>query len=86
MYHSIHMATLVTDRAKIIHHLQTKGYSQDQAEGFADALSELDTSELATRDFVHSENANLKASLVMWFVGVEIATTALIISVIAGIL
>ena len=75
------MATLVKDRHKLIQHLQAKGFTLDQAEGFADAIGDLDVSDLATKEFVHAEVANLKSTIVMWFIGLEVATTALIVAV-----
>ena len=83
------MESILNDTHKIVDFLQTKGYSKEQAEGFVEAVKEFDTSALATthdvevtKQTLRNELMNVKSQLIMWFVGLEVATTGLLLSII----
>ncbi len=77
------MATLIKDTHKVINFLQAKGWTSEQAESVITAINEnANTDEFATKlDIRTAEN-----NLVKWFIGVHIASLALVTSVIAIIL
>ncbi|MCG8448034.1 MAG: CCDC90 family protein [Pirellulales bacterium] len=73
------MATIVADTHKLIQDLRQKGYSKEQAEGFAQALQELNLSELATK----TDLARLENNIIKWLIGVLVAQTAVIVAVLS---
>lgn len=56
--------SLIKDTHKLINYLQTKGYSQEQAQGFAEAVQDFDTADLATKaDLKDLRNHDYKLAL-----------------------
>ena len=76
------MTTIVADTHKLISHLQTKGFSKEQAEGISDALSEIDetrvVSEAALERALHHQTRVLFGIMVT----VAAAQTALTVALI----
>lgn len=73
------MTTIVADTHKLIQTLQDKGYTKEQAEGFAHVLRDLDLSDLATK----ADLSRLENNIIKWLIGVLIAQTAVIVAVLA---
>ncbi len=74
------MATLVKDTHKVISFLQTKGYSAEQAEGIISAINEnSNTDDFATKLDIKTTGNNL----IKWFLGVHVATIALLVAIVA---
>lgn len=57
------MNTLAIDTHKTIQNLMKKGYTEEQAEGFVEALT---GSELLTKSYHDASQAELKASIIQW--------------------
>jgi hypothetical protein len=79
-------ALVIPDTHKLISTLQKRGFTAQQAEGIADAIKEIQTVGIATKDDVQSlreEIRNLKVSLIMWMIGIQLAYGALILAILA---
>jgi hypothetical protein len=79
-------ALVIPDTHKLIASLQKRGFTTQQAEGIADAIKEVQTIGIATKDDIQTirdEIRNLKISLIMWMIGIQLAYGALIVAVIA---
>jgi hypothetical protein len=79
-------ALVIPDTHKLISTLQKHGFTAQQAEGIADAIKEIQTVGIATKDDVQSlreEIRNLKVSLIMWMIGIQLAYGALILAILA---
>jgi hypothetical protein len=79
-------ALVIPDTHKLIASLQKRGFTAQQAEGIADAIKEVQTIGIATKDDIQTlkeEIRNLKISLIMWMIGIQLAYGALIVAVIA---
>ena len=76
------MATIIADTHKLILHLQTKGFSKEQAEGISDALSEIDetrvVSEAALERALHSQTRQL-LTFIMTIAAAQTALTVTLI-------
>lgn len=76
-----YMSTAVMEIYKA---LVEAGVSDKQAQEAAQSvISRQEAKEFATKSDLKAEVAQLKSSMIIWFVGLELATTALILSVLA---
>ena len=76
------MQTLVIDTNGIVKKLEQRGFSRAQAEGITEALKELDTSTLATKNDLKDELKNLELRLIKWMTGMLLAQGALVVALI----
>jgi len=72
------MTTLVKDSHQLIHFLQKKGYTKEQAEGLVEAVREFDTSNLATKADLDKLRADLYKYIFTIAAGQITITVALI--------
>ncbi len=76
------MTTIVTDTHRLITHLQSKGFTKEQAEGITDVLSEIDetkvVSEVALERALHRQTRQL----LTFIVTIAAAQTALTVALI----
>lgn len=56
------LATITLDTHRVVKHLLLKGYSEDQAEGFIDAIREINLAGVATKQDIDAHRAETKAS------------------------
>jgi len=67
------MQTLVIDTNGIVKKLEQRGFSRTQAEGITEALKELDTATLVTKQDLHEAIRNLELRLYKHLAGILIA-------------
>lgn len=75
---------LAMDTHKTIRNLMAKGYTQEQAEGFVDAIAD---SELITKSYLDVSLANLKIQILIYLltaVGLILAGVAVLLQVFVG--
>ena len=75
-------ALVIRDTHKLIGKLKQRGFSEQQAQGIADALRDLDASGLA----IKADLQLLKVDLIKWMVGTHLAYSAIIVSVLVTLL
>lgn len=75
----LEMNALIIDTHRAIRKLTANGYTQQQAETLVEVLSE---SELVTKDFFHLQMEKQLRTMVMWMVGLHIASLGVILTVI----
>lgn len=69
---------LVLDTHKTIERLKAKGYTQEQAEGFVEAIAE---SDLITKSYLDQSIHKLRSDIVMWVAGLLFAAVGVLLSV-----
>ena len=73
------MQTLVVDTNGVVKKLEQRGFSRAQAEGIAEALQELDTSNLVTKADLKDALRGLEVRLYKFMFAAMTAQTALIV-------
>jgi len=76
------MATIITDTHKVINHLQTRGFSKEQAEGIIDALSEIDETKVVSEATLERALHNQTRQLLTFIVTIAAAQTALTVALV----
>ena len=74
------MQTLIIDTNGVVKKLEQRGFSRAQAEGVAEALKELDTSQLVTKADLEIALANQTITIIKWMTGMLLAQGALIVT------
>lgn len=71
------MATIALDTHKSIQKLVAKGFTQEQAEGLIEVLTE---SELVTRQYLDTRLAEMRAGIIQWTAVLLLGQAALIVT------
>ncbi len=70
------MAIALANTHRIITKLKENGFTKQQATAITEAIQELDLTALATKGDLHKQTSDL----VKWFIGILLAQTALVVS------
>ena len=79
------MTTLILDTHRLVESLQSRGFSETQAEGITAAIQEIDLSNLATKaDFVDlkTEIRTMEARMLRWIIPLLLGQTALFAAIV----
>jgi len=80
------MATITFDTFRAVKRLEENGYSSQQAQGFVEAVQEIDMSEFASRADIEVVRTDIKSSenrLIMWVVALNLTTVGLSLSLLS---
>jgi hypothetical protein len=76
------MQTLLLDTNSVIKKLEQHGFSRAQAEGIPDALKELHTSRLVTKNRSRAPPRQNATTIITWMTGALLAQGALVVALI----
>jgi hypothetical protein len=72
--------TIVIDKLAFVQNLETRGFTRDQAEGIADAVSDIALAHLVTKADLRDALSELKIDILKFMFGAMAAQTALIVA------
>lgn len=78
------MATLVLDTLRLTQKLKSRGYSEEQAVGFVEALQEVNLEQVATKadiNEVSGKIADIKYELLKWMFSGFLAVVVLLVGI-----